>query len=145
MMWLIAQLNLFQFVNIQIKRTLQGNLLFMMAILNFDDRDLCCIHDNNDEKWKRMMMMKKRNEWWWQIEQHRRQLTLAVFSGMRRGPRRIFRGFHPTHRFRLKFLTKLSFPVFTQGFSAVFIQAGFSRGGSGIISIFGQKHPVIKL
>ena len=36
MMWLIAQLNLFQFVNIQIKRTLQGNLLFMMAILNFD-------------------------------------------------------------------------------------------------------------
>ena len=65
---------------------------------------------------KRMMMMKKRNEWWWQIEQHRRQLTLAVFSGMRRGPRRIFRGFHPTHRFRLKFLTKLSFPVFTKDF-----------------------------
>ena len=39
MMWLISQPSLFifgfLFVNIQIKRTLQGNLLVMMAILNY--------------------------------------------------------------------------------------------------------------
>ena len=69
--------------------------------------------------------------WWFQSQECPRPQDFPRFS--------------PDPQVSPQIFDKTVVSCFHQGFSAVFIQAGFSRGGSGIISIFGQKHTVIKL
>ena len=86
----------------------------------YDDDD----NDHDDEE------KSNGNEWWWQIE-HRRQLTLAVLARNVEGPQD-FPRFSPGPQISVKFLTKLSFPVFSLGFSGIFVTVHIFTCGSGL-------------